>query len=849
MAIRNDILFCSARGGQLPDDENDRLERIEISGGDRYAISFENASAQEVIWTFPELPASYQGGTLKLEVLGISDATSGNVDLSAAVEAVTPGDSLDVGTAVSFDTANTASTAVAATAGHTFVSTVTLTNKDGAVKGDALRIKLTRSASDTCTGTFKVLAAKVYEDVSEIDLTQADNVNVTALNDIPAATLAFIDPTSSIQTQINSKQATINVTASKALVSDGSGAVAASAVTSTELGHVAGVTSAIQTQLDSKAATSSLGSAADNAETDFVSTAPATTGRNLITAGAANAIPLTVKGAASQSVDLLQVKNNSDTVHLRVQNDGTVKAAGDVWSFGSNGDFNLLTGSMRLYSAGGAITSRQPLQIGTSNEIGAGSTPLLLKANASQSVDILKINDSTDTTIAGVDSDGRFFGDGSQLTNLPSAGGSTDTLTSASTVNLDFNGASNAKLSIGHNVTFTTSNKAANKSKVLTIFGHASNTYNLAYPSDWKNCGGTTLPSTIAANATYQFRITVFGTAETDVVVEFVNGVGVATTLTTPATCDVYKGSSSSISFSNMKSGPNIGFCYITMTATIGYFTYGGSTYNASGTLWDGMTAGQYSVLSFFTPYGSVTSLGSVTWYSNPSNAIESGTFTLQIQDAINTTTKYVSISSYGADEVQQLDWTNTGAPTAPTGGFYTLSHSSYGTTSAIDTQGGTSAAQSALNTLMGSAAPTVGGGGATLTFTFSNGALAHTDTAEMTVNTSTPAPNDGIYNAGFSFVKVQTGDGSSLPDLYNGSWEYYAVGTVTFDGVVVAKQTSGGSGASPVIGGVTYTLTDSGGSFTLTASDFADHGTISATPSIGFALTGTMSTTTAGNS
>lgn len=42
------------------------------------------------------------------------------------------------------------------------------------------------------------------------------------------------------------------VTASKALVSDGSGVISASSVTSTELGYVSGVTSSIQTQLDTK---------------------------------------------------------------------------------------------------------------------------------------------------------------------------------------------------------------------------------------------------------------------------------------------------------------------------------------------------------------------------------------------------------------------------------------------------------------------------------------------------------------------------------------------------------------------------------------------------------------------
>ena len=44
-----------------------------------------------------------------------------------------------------------------------------------------------------------------------------------------------------------------NLTASRALVSDGNGDVSVSAVTSTEIGYLDGVSSAIQTQLDTKA--------------------------------------------------------------------------------------------------------------------------------------------------------------------------------------------------------------------------------------------------------------------------------------------------------------------------------------------------------------------------------------------------------------------------------------------------------------------------------------------------------------------------------------------------------------------------------------------------------------------
>lgn len=68
-----------------------------------------------------------------------------------------------------------------------------------------------------------------------------------------------------LQTALDGKQATItgaattidteDLTASRTLVSDGSGKVAVSSVTSTELGYLSGVTSAVQTQINSKIST------------------------------------------------------------------------------------------------------------------------------------------------------------------------------------------------------------------------------------------------------------------------------------------------------------------------------------------------------------------------------------------------------------------------------------------------------------------------------------------------------------------------------------------------------------------------------------------------------------------
>ena len=83
-----------------------------------------------------------------------------------------------------------------------------------------------------------------------------------AASAVTSTELGYLDGvTSGIQGQLNGKQGTVtggastitgsNLTANRALVSDGSGKVAVSAVTSTELGYLDGVTSGIQGQLNS----------------------------------------------------------------------------------------------------------------------------------------------------------------------------------------------------------------------------------------------------------------------------------------------------------------------------------------------------------------------------------------------------------------------------------------------------------------------------------------------------------------------------------------------------------------------------------------------------------------------
>ncbi len=90
----------------------------------------------------------------------------------------------------------------------------------------------------------------------------SDASGYVSVSGVTNTTLGYLDATSSIQTQINSKQATItgaattittsDLTASKALVSGATGKVEASTVTATTLSYL-DATSSVQTQLNSKA--------------------------------------------------------------------------------------------------------------------------------------------------------------------------------------------------------------------------------------------------------------------------------------------------------------------------------------------------------------------------------------------------------------------------------------------------------------------------------------------------------------------------------------------------------------------------------------------------------------------
>jgi len=152
--------------------------------------------------------------------------------------------------------------------GHNVVST----SADGfAPKRDGSTTKFLRAdgtwavpSSGGNTATYGVATSSTLGLVkSGTDITVDSSGNVSVKDDSHNHVISNID---NLQSSLDAKQATItggattitgsNLTTNRALISNGSGKVAVSDVTSTELGYLDGVTSNIQTQLNAKVPTS-----------------------------------------------------------------------------------------------------------------------------------------------------------------------------------------------------------------------------------------------------------------------------------------------------------------------------------------------------------------------------------------------------------------------------------------------------------------------------------------------------------------------------------------------------------------------------------------------------------------
>ena len=276
------LALLNAVGASQITDNSVGAAELNVSG---------NGTSGQVLTSDGDGTLSFTSKTTNTDV----DVSVGNLTsrLSEITENVTIGDATDVTVTTAGNLSVTGDLTVSGTT--TTVNSTTITvddpiftlggdtapgsddNKDRGIEfrwHNGSAAKLGFFGFDDSTGYFTFIpdasnSSEVFSgtqgtiDVANIRLDDEGLIlNGTAVT-ATAAELNYVDGvTSNIQTQLNAKQATItgaattiddaDLTASRALVSNASGKVAVSAVTSTELGYLDGVTSAIQTQLGTK---------------------------------------------------------------------------------------------------------------------------------------------------------------------------------------------------------------------------------------------------------------------------------------------------------------------------------------------------------------------------------------------------------------------------------------------------------------------------------------------------------------------------------------------------------------------------------------------------------------------
>lgn len=161
-------LFSAAAGVCLPAASNGaRPDVIIVSNDKMYVMRFDAATDQAMsLWfILPRTPS----GTISIKLHGImASATTGSVRAEAAIGAYTPGDSTDLDTTFSLDTADNAGASVPGTAGYPFTITITQTHVDGWAAGDLIQLRINRDANGT-TGTDDASGDWYFTGVEVVD--------------------------------------------------------------------------------------------------------------------------------------------------------------------------------------------------------------------------------------------------------------------------------------------------------------------------------------------------------------------------------------------------------------------------------------------------------------------------------------------------------------------------------------------------------------------------------------------------------------------------------------------------------------------------------------------------------
>jgi hypothetical protein len=135
----------------------------------RPALAFDASSDETCYWT-AIAPQGLSGAITVVVTYIMASATTGAVRFQAQIEAITDGDTVDLDTTTSFDTANSAGEGVPSTAGYASQVSITMTTSDSLAEGDYYRLSLNRDAdgtsgTDDATGDCYVLAVELRDAV------------------------------------------------------------------------------------------------------------------------------------------------------------------------------------------------------------------------------------------------------------------------------------------------------------------------------------------------------------------------------------------------------------------------------------------------------------------------------------------------------------------------------------------------------------------------------------------------------------------------------------------------------------------------------------------------------------
>lgn len=150
--------LASAQTGHAP------LAVLDGGAGDPQipALLFDAATDEEAQFLLDV--SQYGSGNVTVKVrFSMASATTGNVVLTAALMAYTPGDAVDLVTDT-FAAVNSATISVPGTAGHMKEGTITISNLDSLAGGDYALLKITRDAdhaSDTASGDMEFTGVQI----------------------------------------------------------------------------------------------------------------------------------------------------------------------------------------------------------------------------------------------------------------------------------------------------------------------------------------------------------------------------------------------------------------------------------------------------------------------------------------------------------------------------------------------------------------------------------------------------------------------------------------------------------------------------------------------------------------